>query len=360
MATVNSGNRRRVSSGSSRGRSTSQTTRRSDGRKPLQGRDTGYRVGSSRRQNSSRSINPRIIIVGVVGLLLLIAIVFGISSCVRGCSNQGKKDSAKEQEQQVNPDDERVAFGVSSDVTAKLGAVLDRNEAFEKIAKSADKITDERLIDLAIAEPDAIEFVAGSVKANGSSQPYGEVVTQGTYPQLYTFDTRWGYLPYADGIMGVTGSGPVALSMAAMGLTGKNTYDPATIAQAVTAANLASGTTGMDDSFLSNHASDAGVEATSIEASSDGLYSGISDETPVLIKLKADSGIGSASAHWALITSLNSDNSVTVYDPTSALATSHSWSLGAVSSRTDTAYTLYSAGSDTSSASEESEEESEY
>ena len=227
MATVNSGNRRRVSSGSSRGRSTSQTTRRSDGRKPLQGRDTGYRVGSSRRQNSSRSINPRIIIVGVVGLLLLIAIVFGISSCVRGCSNQGKKDSAKEQEQQVNPDDERVAFGVSSDVTAKLGAVLDRNEAFEKIAKSADKITDERLIDLAIAEPDAIEFVAGSVKANGSSQPYGEVVTQGTYPQLYTFDTRWGYLPYADGIMGVTGSGPVALSMAAMGLTGKNTYDPA-------------------------------------------------------------------------------------------------------------------------------------
>ena len=238
MATANSDNRRKAPS-SSRQRSSSRSqAHRSDGHKPLQRRDTGYRVGSSRRQNTSRSINPRIIIVGVVGILLLIALIFGITSCVKGCSSSGKKSSDSKQEQQVNPDDNRVAYGVSSDVTAKLGAFLDRNESFEKIAKSANKITDERLIDLAIAEPEAIEFVAGSVKANGSSQAYGEVVTQGTYPLLYTFDTRWGYIPYADGIIGVTGSGPVALSMGAMGLTGKNTYDPATIAQAVARPTL--------------------------------------------------------------------------------------------------------------------------
>jgi hypothetical protein len=236
---------------------------------------------------------------------------------------------------------EKNAYGVNAEQTDRLAEVLDRNEAFADIAKNADKITDERLIDLAIAEPEAVEFVAGSVKADGSTQPYDAAVPQGEYPKLYTFDPRWGYATYADGIIGSTGSGPVALSIASMGLSGKTTYDPATIAQAVTSAKLASGTTGMDDSFLTNHASEAGLAATSVEASSDGIYIPLAEDgVPVVIKLKSDSGIGSNNAHWAVVISLNSDNSITVYDPTSAIATSHTWSLGAVASKTDTAYSV--------------------
>lgn len=343
MATAQSDRRRRSSSGSTRRPNSSRRSNSSNGRKPLQGRDTGYRVGSSRRQTSSRSINPRIIIVGVVGILLIIALVFGITSCVKGCSSRNtKKDEAKEVK--VNPEDKRVAYGVNAEQTDRLAEVLDRNEAFADIAKNADKITDERLIDLAIAEPEAVEFVAGSVKADGSTQPYDSAVPQGEYPKLYTFDPRWGYATYADGIIGSTGSGPVALSIASMGLSGKTTYDPATIAQAVTSAKLASGTTGMDDSFLTNHASEAGLAATSVEASSDGIYIPLAEDgVPVVIKLKSDSGIGSNNAHWAVVISLNSDNSVTVYDPTSAIATSHTWSLGAVASKTDTAYSVTAA-----------------
>jgi hypothetical protein len=136
--------------------------------------------------------------------------------------------------------------------------------------------------------------------------------------------------------------------MASMGLSGKTTYDPATIAQAITSAKLANGTTGMDDSFLANHAIEAGLSATSIEASSDGMYTPIAEDQPVLIKVKSDSGIGSANAHWALIISLNADNSITVYDPTSAIASAQPWSLGAVATRTDTAFALQLANSTTS------------
>ena len=353
MASSRSDGRRRSSSGSSHQRNASrsssrsrQTHRSSDGRRPLQGRDTGYRVGSSRRQSPQRGINPRIIIAGVAALLLLIALIFGISSCVKGCSRNSKKQT-ETQEQKVNPDDKRVAYGVSSEETAKLSEILDRNETFAKIAKNANKISDERLIDLAIAEPAAIDFVAGSIKADGSSQPYGDNVTQGEYPKLYTFDPRWGYLPYSDGIVGVAGSGPVALSMGAMGLTGNSAYDPATLAQAVAAANLASGSAGMDDSFVTNHGSEAGVTATSIEVSSDGLYLALSESQPALVKSKADSGIGTSYAHWALVAQLNSDNSINVYDPTSVEASSHSWSLGAIANRCDTAFSLTAASGST-------------
>ena len=343
MATVRSDNRRRSSSGSSRRSSSSRRSGSSSGRKPLQGRDTGYRVGSGRRQSSSRGINPRLIIVGVVGILLLIALVFGISSCVRGCSaNKAPKEQAEEVK--VNPVDKRVAYGVADDETKRLAEVLDRNEAFATIAKNADKITDDRLIDLAIAEPDAVEFVAGSIKADGSTQPYGDTVSQGEFPKLYTFDPRWGYAAYADGTVGSIGSGPVALSMASMGLSGKTTYDPATVAAAVSAAKLDNGTTGMDDSFLTNHASDAGLVANGLEASADGIYIPLAEDgVPVVVKLKSDSGIGSSNAHWALVVSLNSDNSITLLDPTSSIASSHTWSLGAISSKADTAYSLTAA-----------------
>ncbi len=352
MATSRTDNRRRSSGSSQRRKSSRSRNRRNEEeRKPLQGRDTGYRVGSSHRQRTSRSINPRIIIAGIVGILVIIGIVFGVTSCVKGCSKTKKKEPEVE-EVKVNPTDERVAYGVPADETTKIAEVLDQNEKFAKIAKNADKITDERIIDLAINEPEAIDFVLGYLKSDGSAQQFGGSATQGEYPKFFIYDERWGYVPYADGIVGITGSGPVALSMASMGLTGSTNYDPATIAQAVTTANLANGTTGMDDSFVTNHASEAGVTATSIEASSDGIYSYLAEGQPILIKLKADSGIGFSSAHWVLATQLNSDNSITVYDPTSADASSHPWSLGSVASKSDTAYTLTAATSYASTTDE--------
>lgn len=347
MATSSPNNRRRPSGSSQRRRTKRRRQRPVDGnRKPLQGRDTGYRVGSSRRQRTSRSVNPRLIIVGIIGILLIIGIIFGITSCVKGCS-KGSKKQAETEEVQVNPTDKRVAYGVSAEETAKIADVLDRNETFAKIAKSADKISDSRIIDLAINEPEAIDFVAGYLKSDGSTESFGESVKQGEYPMLFTFDERWGYAPYADSIVGVTGSGPVALSIAVMGVTGNTKYDPATIAQSVAKASLDTGATGMEDSFLTNHAADYGLAATSVEATSDGIYTPIAEEQPVVIKLKENSGIGFSEAHWAVITGINADNSITLYDPTSTDACSHSWSLGAVSNRTDAAYSIAVATSTT-------------
>ena len=336
-------NRRRSSSPSS-SRSSSGARRKprssSEQRRPLQGRDTGYRIGSNHRQKPKGNINPRLIIVGIVGILLIIAIVFGISSCVKGCSSSRASKQTEQKASKVNPVDERVAYGVSADETSKLSVVLDRNEAFEKLAKNANKISDARLIDLAVTEPEAVEFVAGALDSDGSTQPYGEAVPTGDYPTLYTFDARWGYAAYGEGTVGSLGSGPVSLAMASMGLSGKADFDPSVIAQAVVAAKLDTGTTGMDDAFVTNHAAEAGVTATSVEASSDGMYNPIVEGQPVLIKLKSDAGVGASTAHWALITGLNSDNSVNLHDPTSVDTSMRPWSLGALSSRTDTAYAL--------------------
>lgn len=355
MATAQN-DRRRASSASRQNGAGRRTRSSSENRKPLQGRDTGYRVGSSRRQKPNQGINPRLIVAGIVGILLIIALIFGISSCTKGCSSKKAEQKQTEEEVQTNPVDDRVAYGASSEITSKLATVLDRNEDFEKIAKKANKITDERLIDLAIAEPDAISFVLGSVKADGSTIPYDSEIPQGEFPKLYMFDDRWGYADYADGIVGSVGSGPVSLAMASMGMSGKTTYDPSSIAQAVHTAKLDTGASGMDDSFVTNHGADAGISATSVEATSDDLYMAIANGQPVLIKLKSASGIGSETSHWALIALLNADGSVSIYDPTSVTASSHTWSLGTVASGVESAYSLNPAAGTSSAATTSTEE----
>ncbi len=337
MATSRSDRRRRTSAGSSNNRAARSSS--SEDRRPLQGRDTGYRVGGGgRRPSNNQGINQRLVIVGIIGIALLILLIFGVSNCVRSCSSSRQQESTTNTE--VNTQDDRVAAGVSAEETTRLAEVLDRNEAFAKLAANADKITDARLIDLAIAEPEAISFVYGSIKADGSTEAFSGALTTGEYPKLYTFDKRWGYLEFGDGILGVTGSGPVSLAVASMGLSGAATHDPTTVAQAVIAAQLATGSAGMDDAFVSSHANEAGLVATALDTSSEGIYAPVSQGQPVIIRLQSGSGVGSENAHWALITALNEDNSVSVFDPTSVIASSHSWSLGAVSAVTEAAFSL--------------------
>lgn len=337
MATSRSDRRRRTSAGSSNNRAARSSS--PEDRRPLQGRDTGYRVGGGgRRPSNNQGINQRLVIVGIIGVALLILLIFGVSSCIRSCSSSRPQESTTNTE--VNAQDDRVAAGVSAEETSRLSEALDRNETFAKLAANADKITDARLIDLALAEPEAISFVYGSIKADGSTEAFSGTLTTGEYPKLYTFDKRWGYLAFGDGILGVTGSGPVALAVASMGLSGTATHDPATVAQAVIAAQLATGSSGMDDAFVSSHANEAGLVATAVDVSSEGIYAPLSQGQPVIIRLQSGSGVGSENAHWALITSLNEDNSVSVFDPTSVAASSHSWSLGAVSAVTEAAFSL--------------------
>jgi biopolymer transport protein ExbD len=302
-------------------------------------------VSGNRRPRRRRS-GTRLAIVGAVGIMLVVLLIFGITSCVRGCTSSQQEATSQEQtdeeesDQPVNEKDKRVAYGIDAETTAKLGQVLDRDESFAYLAAHADKIEDARLIDLALAEPEAVSFVAGAVDATGATQAFGASIPQGEYPTLYTFDTRWGYAPYADGMIGSIGSGPVAISMASMGLTGQTTQDPATVAALISAANAATGVSGMDETYLLEHLSDVGLAAAVADPSSEGMYIPLVENLPVIARVRENSGIGSNLSHWILITKLNDDNSISLNDPTSAIASSHSWSLGAVAAQTEAAYQI--------------------
>ncbi|MGN9233978.1 hypothetical protein ACTM8Z_01540 [Atopobiaceae bacterium HCP3S3_D6] len=296
-------------------------------------------------------------------VLVIIVFAVGISSCVRGStparSSEGADDSADITSTAAMSDqDGRVAAGVSNSIISQFSTELDRDEQLAQIAKRANEYTDERLLQLALNEPEAIGFVANYLDADKSSSAYTDSVTKGSVPKLFDWDERWGYVTYGDGPIAVTGSGPTTLSMAYMGLTGLNNMTAAnfasldsssqTSANGTSTANGSSSSSSSKDSDSSTTSSDssttstgdsaldamikmatgAGLTASQLSVSSSNLTGYLSESSVIAVHLKANSL--TADEHWALAVGVDSDGSVILFDPTSSSISSRTWAAGTI------------------------------
>ena len=323
----------------------------------INGTDTGYNLrqsninfsGKRRRGRPSITEDPRSLLLLAGAIIVLILLVVGISSCVRGCSKQRESSEGSA----GNSLDARVAAGASSEITAALTPALDKADGLDKIAANADAYTDPRMIALAVSEPEAISFVANYPGSDKTSSGYSDEVAKGTYPQLFDWDSRWGNVDYADGALGVTGSGPTVVAMAYMGLTGKNDQTPATIATTATDAGYASGDADTDKAFFASGLTSLGLTATEYTVSADNITSMLQDGTPIAVLVKADTL--THYAHWILVVGTGEDGALVVYDPTSASVSSHTWSASTIGFDGDVMYTLAAADSGDGSDSTDAE-----
>lgn len=282
-------------------------------------------------RNRIFGIDRQLLILGALAVVLLVLLIVGVSSCVRGCTSDAQAGD-------VNPVDARVAAGVSEELTNQFAEELNRDEKLAAIAASADRYADQGLLELALTVPEAIDFVASYPDAEKVAQPYEDAVTQGDAPQLWCWDSRWGSVDYAGHPLAVSGSGPTAVSMAYMGLTGKNDRTPADIAQAVTEAELATGDSAMSADYLQSAAEELGLSYANYVSNGDNLSQMLDSGTYLLIEAKA--GTLTDTAHWVLLVTENEDGSVVVYDPTSPEVSAHPWAPATLASCCDTLHAL--------------------
>ena len=358
---------RRPRSGSSRtGSSSSQYTGAARARVPSSGvyhgpTGTRTRPKSSLRGSSrggyplrSRSINfqgnrnrilgidRRLVILGALAIVLAVLVIVGVSTCVRSCSGGEGTDT------QTSQSDVRVAAGLSEELTNDFTSELDQNEKLATIAANADQYGDQGLLELALNVPEAIDFVAAYPTAEKTAQPYDEAVTKGTAPQLWCWDSRWGNVDYAGRALAITGSGPTALSMAYMGLTGATDSTPAEIAQSATDDEAATGDSAMTADFLVSEAEKLGLTCESFASNADNLSQMLDSGTYVLMETKA--GSLTSAAHWVLVVTENEDGSMQVYDPTSPDVSAHPWAPATLASTCTDFYVLSVPGSDDDNA----------
>lgn len=301
---------------------------------PLRARSINFQSGRARRLANNR----RILLLGALAVILVALVVVAFSSCVRGCSSEPQEPQ--------NPVDERVAVNVPEELSGEFKTQLDRGEKLAQIAANADAYENQALLQLALDQPAAIDFVAAYPEAEKVAHPYGESVEQGTAPQLWCWDERWGNVDYAGGPLALTGSGPTALSMAYMGLTGANDRSPADIAALVEEAELASGDSLMSGTFLTDHLEGLGLSCSTYSSNEDNLVQILDTGTYLLVEVGA--GTLTDEAHWVLVVTENADGSLVVYDPTSPDVSAHPWDPATIAGPGETLYALSVSESGTS------------
>ena len=245
--------------------------------------DTGYTLHSRRVHHESPSgaiktlLQPRVLILLAIGIIVILVLIFGISSCVK--KNSEANNQPVEDAKPKNEQDERVAAGVSAAMTSKFAEALDNADYLAQIAEHANEYEDERLLTLALNEPKAVEFVAKYPSSDKSSKPYTDSVKRGEVPTLYDWDSRWGGVTYGKGPLAITGSGPTTLAMAYMGLTGKTDYSPSEIAQQASKSNYADGDTGSKVELFSKTAEAMGLTTEEQDPSAETLSYSLGENT---------------------------------------------------------------------------------
>lgn len=293
------------------------------------GRQSGYALRSrsidfanAGRHRRIGGYDARMVLALVLAILAIVLLIFAVSSCVA--------NNADQQQQEAEVEKPRVATGISDSLSQELTARLDQDDQIAQIASNADQYPDERLVELALNEPDAVSLVAGYLESDKTAQAYGEEASAGSYPQLYDWDSRWGAVDYAGSALAVTGSGPTVMAMATIGLTGSTDNTPATIAALAEKDGLATGDSSLSGDFFTTEANSLGVVYHSYDTSADNISTVLTSGTVLAMEVKADSL--TPYEHWILVVEQGSDGTYTVHDPTSSSVTAKTWDADTLAS----------------------------
>ena len=330
-------NRNRGRQGS-RSRSSSNSSNSST-RKPLTRPDTGYTLHSRQKRGQGNLVatlmHPRVIILIVIIMVVVGVLFFGVTSCINRGNEEAKVTT--EETKPKNEQDNRVAAGVSAMMTSKFTEALDQADLLAQIAETANEYEDERLLTLALNEPSALQFVADYPTSDKSSSRYEDPLTRGDVPCLYNWDKRWGAVTYGDGPLAVTGSGPTTLAMAYMGLTGKADFTPTEIAQQASKANYFGNDSGTKGELFVKLPETMGLISEAFEPDADNFYI-IGENTVLAVEVNA--GTLTDQAHWVLVVNINSDGSVTVFDPTSTTVSARPWDMNTIADGSTSFYSI--------------------
>ena len=134
---------------------------------------------------------------------------------------------------------EEAAYEISApvvrteeEVLAELQRMAKNSRDIRKILDRAEEYPPEMLAALA-NNPEMLEFVSGYPDQSGaeSDPQLTAAERKEQYPLFLQWDQRWGYLPYGNSNIGMSGCGPTCLSMAVHALTGDDSVTPASMAQ---------------------------------------------------------------------------------------------------------------------------------
>lgn len=225
----------------------------------------------------------------------------------------------------VQPDsDTSETIPLSYELTASLKSLAEKDERVRTILKHYTDYP-SNLLELLSKNEETLDFVYDYPdKKDAAPADSIGTVKKGSIPLLLQWDRRWGYSPYGDDIIALSGCGPTVLSMVASGLTGDATITPAKVADYAQRNSYYVEGTGTSWDLIRNGCTAFGISARELSLSENTMANQLSAGHPIICSMKP--GDFTTTGHFIVLTGY-SGGKFEVHDPNSKKRSSQLWSF---------------------------------
>lgn len=187
----------------------------------------------------------------------------------------------------------------------------------------------KELVALFERNPEAREYVLNyPLKKNAEENAAVSLPSDGSVPLYLQWDERWGYEKYSGELMGLSGCGPTALSMAASYLLNDETLTPAYVARFSEKNGYASYKNGTSWTLMSEGACKLGLSSEEVPLWEASMAAAFSENK--LIVCAMGKGDFTSTGHFILLTGYE-DGMFSVCDPNSVKRSERLWSYDELS-----------------------------
>lgn len=250
---------------------------------------------------------------------ILLLSVFTLTAAAR---LSGKQDAS-----QVLTEPTDGGTGSMSQVTAATACETDGEGLARAYAQSRGLSVDAwplSLMDLLDRNPETEEFVLSYPELHDAVQTVDmtEYEDCDTVPLFMQWDTRWGYIHYGDDVAGITGCGPVCLSMAAYYLTKDPAMSPDNIIRFALEEGYYVVGSGSSWTLISEGGEKLGLDVTEIPLDENRILANLRVGNPIICVVGP--GDFTTSGHYIVIVGIE-DGKLRINDPNSRSNSEKLW-----------------------------------
>lgn len=215
--------------------------------------------------------------------------------------------------------------------------VLSEEEVEEKLAELSPEDADiaqiyanrdaypEALLKALANNPEMTEFVKGYLTSDGSvTGGITDEEKEQEFPLFLQWDARWGYAPYGESNIGISGCGPTCLSMVIFALTNDESATPDKLADYSMQNGYYVSGTGTAWTLMTEAPAAYGIAATELGLDEEKMEQYLDEGCPIICAMRP--GDFTATGHFIVIYGYD-ENGFMVNDPNSRERSSRHWTF---------------------------------
>lgn len=287
-------------------------------------KETNGHIRSQRRKRARRRQGIKL---AVLAIIIICGINFiahalktnrtdGRSMIWAGVERQGNADGRKNTSLKAP-----IALD-SNEIKATINKMAEKDREYKEICENYDAYPEELLAALC-NNPEMLSFVQEyPYSAPTASGGFTDEELEGDFVLLNQWDKRWGYVPYGNSCIALSGCAPTCISMVSLALRGDSGVTPDVVAEYAENNGYYKPGTGTAWSLMTEGCRQFGIQGTQIGLDRDVLFQHLNNGEPVICSMRP--GDFTTQGHFIVLTAVV-DGKIAVCDPNSIARSQVLW-----------------------------------